>query len=259
MFWKKLSVHNFTGFQHIRILSAAKNLASRQNKVSNSLTQGGMIHMINHWTCAFHNGQVKDAFPLCILYTLRPRIYLKVTGKKKKHELCLNGSFTRPSAWQPRHRKYVFFFFVATVVPRFILVIVTIAINFNERVRQREGEMRRTCDSVTVDSWGIQSETVVVCVKQAAWRRPVTLIWPYHWDRLPLPLHCQCGKWDCPGWNMQRTTTSFECCIYTRADIISQTALENQRPDIGARAQNDLQKHPRKEMCASTLIGIVLG
>lgn len=45
-----------------------------------------------------------------------------------------------------------FFFFVATVVPRFILVIVTIAINFNERVRQREGEMRRTCDSVTVDS-----------------------------------------------------------------------------------------------------------
>lgn len=217
--------------------------------------------MINHWTCAFHNVRVKDASLLCMLYIRRPRKYLKVTGKKKKHELCLNGSFTRPSAWRPQHRKYVFFsfFFVVTVVPHFILVIVTIAINFSERVRQREGEMGRTCDSVTVDSWGIQRETVVVCVKQAAWRRPVTLIRPYHSDRLPLPLHCQCGRWDCPGWNMQRTKTSFECCIYTRADIISQIALVNKWPDIGARAQNDPQKHPLKEMCASMLTGIHLG
>lgn len=76
--------------------------------------------------------------------------------------------------------------FVVTVFRHIIQVIVTIVINFNGRVRQTQrqtdGQRRRdketgwTCDSVTVDSWGIHSETEVVSVwnrqhEEGLWHR----------------------------------------------------------------------------------------
>lgn len=97
--------------------------------------------------------------------------------------------------------------------PHIIQVIVAIVINFNERVRQKETETEREREGDGVNMWqcncglmrNSERDSGCLCVKQAAWRRPVTLISPHHWDLLPLSLHCQCGKWDCPGWSTQRT------------------------------------------------------
>lgn len=91
--------------------------------------------------------------------------------------------------------------FVVTVFPHIIQVIVTIVINFNERGREKEKEGERekgrgrerekdmgwTCDSVTVDSWGIQRETVVVSV----WNRQHGEgLW--HWSRLTTGIFFLC-------------------------------------------------------------------
>lgn len=116
-------------------------------------------------------------------YTLRPRKHLK--GKKKTgivlkwviHKTqCMTCNTPERSLFcghslSPHYSGYCSYGY---------------CIDFDEKLR--ESEMGWTCDSVTVDWWGIQSETVVVCAKQAAWRMPVTLIPPYHWDLLPIPL-----------------------------------------------------------------------
>lgn len=140
---------------------------------------------------------------------------------------------------------------VVTVFPHIIQVIVTIVINFNER--ETEGQRER------VNMWqcncglmrNSERDSGCLCVKQAAWRRPVTLISPYHWDLLPLSLHCQCGKWDCPVWNMQRTKTSqflswkmkysvFSIAIiYTRAGI--HMVVENYWPAVGVWVNKKLE------------------